>query len=106
MDERALEVKADSPESGGEPPSDARPVSGGEARNAWESTAPAEVGPEVATDGQPTNAEVAGNAEQEAKIVTVVSGQPVDLGKADAAPAPDQPKDAPSDRAPERDPVR
>jgi osmoprotectant transport system ATP-binding protein len=106
LDERKPEGKTDSPESVGEPPSDDRPVPGGDSPGAGKSTARAEAEPEVATEAEPTKTEASVDADQEAKIVTVVSGQPVDLGKADAAPSPDQAKGAPTDRAPERDPVR
>jgi osmoprotectant transport system ATP-binding protein len=71
-------------------------------------------------DDEQPEAEAAADPE-EAKIVTVVSGEPVDLRSAEAAgtardragadaedqePAGVEPKDAPADREPERDPVR
>jgi osmoprotectant transport system ATP-binding protein len=70
------------------------------------SAAPVENGSDpsaaVGTDSDPDAA-----AGQEASIVTVVSGQPVDLGEADGAATPsDQAEGAPAEQRPERDPVR
>jgi osmoprotectant transport system ATP-binding protein len=70
----------------------------------------AEVQDEKDADEQP---EPATESDQEAKIITVVSGTPVDLRSAedaatprDGAAADDKPAEVPAARAPEKDPVR
>jgi osmoprotectant transport system ATP-binding protein len=108
------ETKASSP-AGDSKASTLEPVGGRDAERA--STGSADLSPDPA-DGQP---ESAADADKEATIVTVVSGEPVDLRAADVAAttrdravavardhkaADVQPTDAPVEREPERDPVR
>jgi osmoprotectant transport system ATP-binding protein len=114
---REDETKASS-QAGSEADSKAstpEPVEGRDAERA--STGAADLSPDTA-DGQP---ESAADADKEATIVTVVSGEPIDLRAAEVAAttrdravadardhkaADVQPTDAPVEREPERDPVR